>query len=169
MPKLHEKTYYPLYTVLSQKYLFLLWFSNDIDGVVVENNKIVTFASLHEISDYAKSKQINLMTSDFILHNFDNITLWLEDYENKDINCVEILNIWNLLTDIAQTLKIEFIGNHKDKVTSKIYDKLFFGNNLPAITPNGKFYIPTWTKLERKKLAEILTEAICICKNYTHI
>ncbi len=80
-----------------------------------------------------------------------------------------MLNTWNFFTDISQSLNIKFIGDNKDKITNKIYNKLFCGNNLSSLTPERKFYIPIWTKSERNKLAKILTQSMLIFKNYTHI
>jgi hypothetical protein len=37
----------------------------------------------------------------------------------------------------------------------KIYDKLFFANNLPAITPRGASYEPIWSEGEIELLSRI--------------
>lgn len=167
--KNHSREYYPVSIKYLQKELFLLWFSDDIDGVVVEKNKILIFASMQEILAYSKTKNIDIVIDAITLYNFDKITLWLSKYKNEKIICHEILNIWNFFTDISKSLNIKFIGNNKDKITNKIYNKLFWGSNLPSVTPKGKFYIPIWRKSKRKKLAKILTEAMLIFKNYIHI
>jgi len=37
----------------------------------------------------------------------------------------------------------------------KIHDKLFFANNLPAITPRGASYEPIWSEGEIELLSRI--------------
>ena len=64
----------------------------------------------------------------------------------RRIDCAEFLAAWNLFEDISHSLKSTFDPDHA--LTQKIYDKLFYGNNLPVITPEGKFYIPLWTGRE---------------------
>lgn len=64
------------------------------------------------------------------------------------MDCHALLIAWNLFKDVVTTLHIEFFRNKQDNVSDKIYDKLFFGTNIPAITPEGKEYIPQWTKAE---------------------
>ena len=43
-----------------------------------------------------------------------------------------------------------------DSQFSEIYEKLFYGNNLAAITPEGKRYTPQWSADEVGSLAELL-------------
>jgi len=40
-------------------------------------------------------------------------------------------------------------GFDEDKaLTQKIYNKLFWGSNLPAVTPKGRYYEPIWPRRE---------------------
>jgi hypothetical protein len=41
-----------------------------------------------------------------------------------------------------------------------IYDKLFWGNNLPLITPEGERYLPEWSADEVQSLAQILASGL---------
>jgi len=38
-----------------------------------------------------------------------------------------------------------------------VYDKLFWGNNLPAMTPPGERFVPTWSAEELEALAALLS------------
>ena len=51
-------------------------------------------------------------------------------------------------------------GNQKDRLTNGIYDKLFCGNNLPAINTSGHIYVPQFTQEESVRLTEILIDGI---------
>jgi hypothetical protein len=40
------------------------------------------------------------------------------------------------------------------------YDKLFWGNNLPVVTPPGEFYVPAWSDEELAELHRILSDGM---------
>ena len=44
---------------------------------------------------------------------------------------------------------------HDVQRAGKIYDKLFFANNLPAVTPRGASYEPIWSEDEVELLSRI--------------
>lgn len=64
----------------------------------------------------------------------------LEELSNDTVDESSILNIINLMTD--------FGFNTKKLFPNEVYDKLFWGNNLPSVTPEGKHYTPKWSKNE---------------------
>jgi hypothetical protein len=43
-----------------------------------------------------------------------------------------------------------------DKSASELYHKVFFANNLPAVTPNGATYTPLWSSEELARLSHTL-------------
>ena len=61
-----------------------------------------------------------------------------------------MLNLWNLAIDIKNScgLKDSLLDGHK-----RLYDKLFYGNNLESLTPGGCKYVPDFTVLEKKTAA----------------
>ncbi|MEM1320365.1 MAG: hypothetical protein AAGG75_08910, partial [Bacteroidota bacterium] len=78
-----------------------------------------------------------------------------------------VLNVWNLFIDFAHSAKKKF---KRKKKTSKIYDKIFFGNNLPSITPKDKEYIPSWTAEEIELLVKKLNKGFLILeKNHLKV
>jgi hypothetical protein len=65
------------------------------------------------------------------------------------LTCKVILEGWNFFDDVLGTLsKPELLKSSKSPALKKIYDKLFFGNNLKAVTPPGQSYNPRWTAEE---------------------
>jgi hypothetical protein len=60
---------------------------------------------------------------------------WLDDPQADTVDCVLFLLGWNLFWDVATVLGRPL--RDLDPVANKIHDKLFFGNNLPAMTPEG--------------------------------
>lgn len=62
------------------------------------------------------------------------------------------LNAWNFLDNLASLHEGADSAFNRLSHEAACYDKLFWGNNLPAITPAGEFYRPSWRDEE---LAEI--------------
>ena len=66
--------------------------------------------------------------------------------------CQLLLDGWNTLEDMARSIGIN--QNVTNLSTNKIlriaYDKLFYGNNLPSVTPENKSYRPLFSSDERK-------------------
>jgi hypothetical protein len=65
---------------------------------------------------------------------------WLSDGGNPNLNV--LLSIWNLAGDVARSVEKPFEDRGGD--LDAIYNKVFFGNNLPAMTPLGEHYEPDW-------------------------
>ena len=47
---------------------------------------------------------------------------------------------------------VEEIKKLKTPTLNKVYEKIFHGNNLQSITPEGKSYNPLWTRSEIKEV-----------------
>ena len=147
----------------------MIWFSDEpVDGLVTDasahNPKILVFKDKADAKRHADNQNITLVDEEPILQDFDLIASWLENITDE-IDCKEFLNCWNMFTDVATTLKVEFKGDKKGKARNRIYDKLFFGNNIPAITPEGEKYLPKWTIEEVGLIAEIMKQGLMMFRN----
>lgn len=67
----------------------------------------------------------------------------IENVKNDIVICDQILGIINLMGD--------FGFDTKKLINDKIYQKLFWGCNLPSVTPENKYYEPIWEKERYKK------------------
>jgi len=132
---------------------YLLWYTNDKNGIITAENKILSFSSISQIEDYKKINSIDTETYEIKI-DFDNIASWING-KSSTFDIKNILEIWNLFTDISESIDLDFKGDHKSHLTNKIYDKIFYGNNLPSVTPEGKSYSPIWNKFEIKRIKEI--------------
>lgn len=77
--------------------------------------------------------------------NFDSLDAWLRSRRNSFNSC-HFLEVWNLLDDVSRSINGDF-DSDRDR-TYEIYDKIFRGNNLPAVTPKNRHYRPIWSPLE---------------------
>ena len=77
--------------------------------------------------------------------DFSDLENWL-NRPNASINCEYFLNLWNILVDTiaSQNAPSYFLDIAEDENGIFIYNKLFWGANLPDYTPPGKIHIPDW-------------------------
>lgn len=74
-----------------------------------------------------------------------------KDKSSSTKTCSILLNGWNFIEDLAYTLGVsKNLQIYNDTVISYLYQKLFSGNNLTPVTPEGCEYSPIWTKEEVK-------------------
>lgn len=113
-----------------------------------ENGKAVFFGSLAELNAFAEKNGIEL-AEEITEYDLDDIAVTAET-----LDCNEVNTKWNIISDFALTVGAEFSG--EDKRYNGIYDKLFFGCNLPAM--NHPPYTPEWSAEEIAEINRILAE-----------
>ncbi len=169
-----EKSYYPLRYRLDNKDRFLIWYSvpetsEDSDGVVMEaNGKVPIFVSLDALLAYAKNKRIALEEGRQAFFDLASIDTWCKRKCSKlkgptGINCNDFLTAWNLFADMSRSIDgaVDFYPTK----TRKIYEKIFWGCNLPAVTPQGKSYIPLWSKSEKEIIRETMAHGLYLFRS----
>jgi len=85
--------------------------------------------------------------------NFDKFWTALKNIRTERASsiktCSVLLNGWNFLEDMGRTFDLKKdIKKLRSKLLNKTYEKLFYGCNLPSVTPEGKSYSPLWLKEE---------------------
>jgi hypothetical protein len=149
------KRYYAFWLRLNNEDLYTIWYSNNKDGFLLEeSNRIPVFRTMPTLLAYADRQNVSLEDEVPELHNFDLIKLWIR-YPTADTIVYDVfLNALNAFGDIASS-----IGNkvylRLSKHIDRIYQKLFWGCNLPAVTPRKKVFHPLWNQKELEKLQAI--------------
>lgn len=150
-----EKLYFITVLVFQDARYNTLWYTSDEDGFVLDENKIRVFASESDAEEFAyknnlelDSEKVEIICSESVLSDVNKI------------DCNLLLTFWNIVTDAAKTLNIEFIGNSRDECTEGIYNKLFYGSNLPAVKKDGGDYIPCWNRKEKKLIMRIVKDGL---------
>lgn len=160
------RKYFPVWYRLDRTNGYLIWFSNDEDGLLTHPDGIIpSFANLEALQAYTALHQIVLNETDLWLYDVDKLVRWLQRPLLAAIDCNSVLNFWNLFGDLAKSLHADF---DRDRArTNSIYDKLFWGNNLPAVTPKAKHYNPVWSDEERLVIRDVLAEGLSLFR--THV
>jgi hypothetical protein len=165
-----EKKYFTCWFRLQQRDLFLIWILAEPELVLIdEQGYIPIFSSELALATYARNRGLDIINETPLLHNLDAIEEWLQHSESY-IDCDIFQGAWNLFTDVAHALQLSFRGDKHGRLRNRIYDKLYFGNNLfigdPILGhPSGKFYIPQWSLKEKTKLAQVLSHGLAIFKS----
>jgi hypothetical protein len=154
--------YFPLLFRLRGEERFLIWMSGDTDSVMMaEDGYIPSFATVDALRGYANVKGWEIEGETPVLHDLDRVAAWVAEPVDA-VNCVEVLNAWNLFADICATVNAPRNTNFEklNSQSSALYDRVFWGNNLPAVTPKGERFVPTWTRDEIGSMAEILSTGL---------
>jgi hypothetical protein len=155
--------YFALLYRLGGQRRYMIWVSNDTDYVAVNaEGLLLSFPSLATLRQYADAKGWPIEPEEPILHDLDAVASWVLATDSP-VNCVETLAAWNLFCDVANSVSspnkksFEMLNSQLGR---PIYDKLFWGNNLPAMTPEGEHFVPAWSKQEVKSIAALLSAGL---------
>jgi hypothetical protein len=136
---------------------FFIWLSNDQDRVLLDPaGSIRLFDSLRSLSQFLLAGGLTLSEEDCSLWDFDQVLAWCSD-PRPPVDCSHLLEAWNMLADIhASRGKTNDLLSHADQRGRAVYEKLFWGCNLPAVTPEGQTFDPVWSGEECRSLAQLL-------------
>lgn len=154
---------------LSETVNYCLWFTgeNEKDQFLANDKGIIHFSQYNRLIDFIAENQLDT-GQEMTLYDIGEAINWLKD-NNPKVNCEYILSLWNAAADLAYTLGIEFSGDLKNQITNQIYDKLFWGNTLPALRGDGNEFIPSWSTKELHKLRKIVADIVNIVEIVLHL
>ena len=156
-----NRKYFKLWFRLDNIDSYLIWFDDESDGFVSDSRgKVPCFLHTEDLLRYASSENLSVETIEPILRDLDLVASWLGASETEVVDCKILLDAWNIFDDVSRSVGGNFDAN--PKLTNKIYDKLFWGNNLPSVTPKGKSYEPIWAKRELKIIRETLSAGLSL-------
>ena len=151
--------HYKLLYKLHSKKRYLIWVGDVKDSLVAGSDGFIpSFRDIRTLRKYAEQHTYLIEDERAILHDLDWVAKWLKA-PNASIDCKAVLAFWNLSIDIAASFpkrKFEFTRLYKKP--SKVYEKMFWGNNVPSMTQKGKSYEPIWSKEEIKCIGRQASE-----------
>lgn len=139
---------------------YAIWYTDEKDGFVCESGKILFFDSVEMLKEFCDSKKNVITDTDEMpfIYDFDYLKNWLK-FPDDNFDCSNMLDFWNIISDALNDMGIHFIGDCKtDENVNKVYDKLYYGCNLPAYNKNKMKYTPEWTKEEIDILQKVLSQ-----------
>jgi hypothetical protein len=168
-----EKYHVELCYRLKNKNAYLIGIRDEQDSLIVDNLGFVRgFKNSQSLHSYAQSKGISFSmfpnnSPEGSLVDLDYLENWLLKKKPRTLKCDELLNAWNLFLDVSTTVGHDFDQNHEE--TNQVYDKLFFGCNLPSVTPPGKSYFLIWSSSEIKLIRSTLAQGLQMFKDHVKL
>ena len=129
--------HFPLLYRLQRGENYLLWVSGEKDSVAVDADGFVpSFRTLVLLQEFADRERYRLEIEEPKLHDLDWVASWRTD---MPVDCDAALAAWNLFSDVSVSVPA-LTHNFRilDSRFPSIYNKLFWGNNLPSMTPEGE-------------------------------
>ncbi|MDE6671587.1 MAG: hypothetical protein K2K16_05265 [Ruminococcus sp.] len=138
---------------------FLIWYEdeNNENRVYTSGGKVISFPS--EEKARRKADELNINITDTCFYDVERLIYWFSMHQ-KEMDCDFLIDFWNMFSDIANSIGKEL--EPKTRRSDRCYNKLFWGLNLPAVTPEGCEYEPVFTKRERKLIREIMRTGLDI-------
>lgn len=142
------------YSCFGDSSFFLIWYEdkNSKDRVYTSGGKVVSFWKEEEVRQ--KAEQFGITVIETCFFDVERLDYWIAMHQ-KEIACEFLIDFWNLFSDIAYSVGKE-LEPIKTRRLKRCYNKLFWGLNLPAATPEGCEYEPVFTKRERKLIREVM-------------
>lgn len=143
---------YPYTFGFKKKKSIFLWYTNDKEEDLLlldSSGKLISTSSKDEIDLLMKNYNYTVEWDEAVEMDFDSFWLEVEKLKSYSFSskktCVTLLDGWNFLEDLCRTLHIlENIPGLKTPLADKVYKKLYYGNNIEAVTPEDKSYNPIW-------------------------
>jgi hypothetical protein len=160
--------YFSLLYRLNAENRYLIWCSNEKDSVAVDAGGFIpTFKDSLVLRQYAEMSDYVLKDEEPILHDLDWVVVWTKSARGP-VNCEKALAAWNLFSDVAVSIRSRGTAFKRlDAQCQKIYMKLFWGNNLLSMTPEGSKFVPVWSPDEIAVLVEILATGLALFASST--
>lgn len=135
---------------------FLIWYSDDQDGFLLFQQKLLMFQNYNDVKAFVKEQGICL-EDEMAVIDLSKIDEYMNNTDLSE-NCRELINIWNFLGDLANSSGEDFIGDHEEGLVIDIYHKLFYGSNLEVL--KNEEYHPILNDEEKQKCNEIFTNGL---------
>ena len=153
MSAVQQDKYWLVEFRILQKNYYTFWYTDDIDGFLLDNNGYLkSFPTKEEAIFFAKEEGFCLDTRS-VLCISSGI---LRNINIRRIRCNLYLNYWNILSDVAHSINCQFLGDNRENGTVQyIYEKLFYGCNI-FVKQGEEHYRPKWSKKERRWIAKVI-------------
>ncbi|WP_428771113.1 hypothetical protein V1L52_04520 [Treponema sp. HNW] len=146
--------------ILASRSFYCLWFDDGKrDRFLTDTtNTLLYFENENEIRNFCTAHNLNIQKNKAVCYNIDS---FMHEFNLYDIDCNIFLDYWNIASDMAYTYSEHFIGDDDGPSgeTVGVYDKLFYGNNLPALKKeSSEVYIPIWERDELDIIQAVFTD-----------
>ena len=145
-----KRLYFPCRIRLNGAFVFVLWYQDDRDGFVYSTGcRLLVADSVEALTDQAAVQGMPVEPEAPAEYDFDRIREWCRRPMAEAVDCPTFLITWNFLDDLAGLHTApDTAYSRLSQAAAGSYDKLFWGNNLPSVTPPGERFAPSWSSDE---------------------
>lgn len=153
-----ERLYFPCDLRINGADTFVVWYQDERDGFVRRpDGKLIRARSLEGLIFVAAELGLSLVPDEPAKYDFDRLREWCLNATGAGVNCPEFLNAWNFFDDLAWLHDDGESDYAKlSRSAEQSYDKLFWGNNLPSMTPPGERFTPVWSAEELEYIRRVM-------------
>lgn len=153
----------PLPVLVNGQAVFVLWESNDDghDRVFARGMQVERFPTLEALEGFARERGIVVEDAgELEAVDIDAAQAWVVGGPMPSL--AVLLNVWNLAGDVARGTNQKWADRGED--LDRVYDLLFFGTNLPAMTPLGEQLTPDWSDFDLVMLRGIVDRGVLLIR-----
>lgn len=165
-----DKHYYRLSYRLGDQDGYLIWYTGEEEGVLVEaDGRVPSFPSIEALTAYAQGKGIELVDEWPVEHDLDCTASWLAASGQGAVDCENLLSAWNLFEEVSASIGGDFDADQEQ--TDSLYDKLFQGSDTAnnVLRQEGEpAYRPEWSKEELALLRTTLGKGLALFERVLH-
>lgn len=147
--------------------LFLLWEDRESGGdrFVTDRSleKIIGLASLEDLKQFATNNGLDVSWEEAGIMDLNRLSTELRAClpgEKWSVErCRVLLEGWNFFEDLFRTLSLD-TRDFSTEAAAAVYEKIFCGNNLPFLSPNGENFDSVLDESEVSVLQSLLGDAM---------
>jgi hypothetical protein len=151
--------YFVLPVCWHQQTLYLIYFSNDQDGVLLEAGGIAAFPDADKAVAYARKRKHKLQPA---LDPLDLLTVsaWAGSRSTRLPDASLLYRSWNFFGDVASSLEKADSYLGYDEEWLPIHQELFWGCNMPGISQSAERYEVDLSQAETRQLRLIMKSGL---------
>lgn len=134
---------------------YFVYSQNDTDYLVLDDHfRLVVFEHPDGASTWAAQNGAEIQREE-AFYDFDWLLDWCDHPQPDSVDCDRFISAWNLLTDMCTSVPWLTEPFRRNPYTV-LYYKLFYGLNLPPMTPVGRHWVPVWRASPVVQLRRVL-------------
>jgi len=143
-----------------QQTYYVIYFSNDDDGIIVDSQQKIVFSTCpQEAREMAQKRNLKLQENQELL-DLSTVQSWVTSRSSRLPAATLLYRAWNFFGDVATTMKIadHYLGYDEDFIS--LHDELFWGCNMPGLTQSQELYELDLSQSEIRNLRTILRSGL---------
>lgn len=143
---------------LDEQVRYLSWYTGERDGFLRSDaGMLIVELDVEGLAKSTARLGVVLEPDPPADYDFDQIGRWCCAVESPQVDCVRLLDAWNFCDDLADLHHGPPTPYKRwSRAAQGCYQKLFWGCNLPSVTPPGKRFDPVWRRDELSAIRRVL-------------